>query len=117
VRAVFTAEQVRAGSHSTDAALHAAALSYFPGRSGDLILVPRPGWMFSAAGTTHGTASEDDQRVPMIFYGAGIKPGAYADDATPADVTPTIAAILGIQLPRADGHPLSSALMPRHATF
>lgn len=117
VRTAFTAEQVRAGGSSTDAVLHAATLSYFPGRSGDLILVPKPGWMFATTGTTHGTASEDDQRVPVIFYGAGVKPGVYGDAATPADVTPTIAAVLGIRMPRADGHPLSAALLSKNATF
>jgi predicted AlkP superfamily pyrophosphatase or phosphodiesterase len=110
VRAVFTAEQARSGANSKEPALRAAALTYFPGRSGDLILVPRPGWMFSASGTTHGTSSDDDQRVPVIFYGTGIKPGMYGDSASPADVAPTIAAIVGVHLARAEGRPLRAAL-------
>ena len=30
-------------------------------------------------GTTHGSANPDDQRVPILFYGSGIKPGKYDD--------------------------------------
>jgi predicted AlkP superfamily pyrophosphatase or phosphodiesterase len=110
IAAVFQAEQVRGGAASSDPLLRAAALSYFPGRSGDLILVPKAGWMFSKDGTTHGTADEDDQRVPILLFGDGIKPGSYASPATPADIAPTLAAICGVKLPQAEGHALAAAL-------
>ena len=64
--------------------------------------------MLSAAGTTHGSANPDDQRVPLLFYGHGIKPGIYQDEATPADLTPTLAALSGLTM-KAEGHPLSCA--------
>lgn len=117
IAAAFSSDQVRAGMSSKDRLLRAAALSYFPGRSGDLILVPKPGWMAAGGGTTHGTASDDDQRVPVLFFGAGIRPGKYTDTATPADVTPTLAEICGVNMPQADGHPLKDALKstPRDA--
>ncbi len=41
------------------------------------IIATKPGWMISAAGTTHGSANPDDQRVPLLFLGAGVKPGRY----------------------------------------
>jgi hypothetical protein len=107
---VFRAEQLTGASTAKDPLLRAAALSYFPGRSGDLILVPKSGWMFSSSGTTHGTANRDDQRVPIILFGRGIKPGRYAEPVTPADVAPTLAAICGISLPGAEGHALRHAL-------
>ena len=113
---VFKAEDVRGAANSKSPVLRAAALSYFPGRSGDLILVPKPGWMFSASGTTHGTASPDDQRVPVLFYGAGIKHGAYLGAATPADVAPTLAAVVGVKLAGAEGHALTSALAGARST-
>jgi predicted AlkP superfamily pyrophosphatase or phosphodiesterase len=107
---VFRAEDVRGGAGSKNPLLRAAALSYFPGRSGDLILVPKPGWMFSTSGTTHGTASEDDQRVPVIFMGTGIRHGQYQDAATPGDIAPTLAEIAGVHLTGAEGHALTHAL-------
>jgi len=106
VQRVFMAEQVRGGANAKDPLLRAAALSYFPGRGGDLIFAPKPGWMISAAGTTHGSANPDDQRVPVMFLGAGIKAGTYQEPATPADLAPTLAAVTGLSM-KAEGHALS----------
>ncbi len=106
VQRVFMSEELRDGAKSKDPFVRAAALSYFPGRSGDIVYVPKPGWMIMSAGTTHGTATPDDQRVPLLFLGAGIKPGAYQGDATPADLAPTLAAIAGLAM-KAEGHALS----------
>ena len=39
----------------------------------------------AAAGTTHGSPNADDQHVPILFYGRGVKPGIYTQPATPAD--------------------------------
>ena len=88
-RRVFRSEEVRDAADAKDPLLRAAALSYFPGRSGDLIIATRPGWMISAAGTTHGSATPDDQRVPLLFLGRGVKPGRCEEPATPADLAPT----------------------------
>ena len=92
---MFRSEELRGGAKSKDPLLRAAALSYVPGRSGDLIFATKPGWMISASGTTHGSANPDDQRVPMLFFGRGVKPGSYQEPATPADLTPTLAALVG----------------------
>jgi predicted AlkP superfamily pyrophosphatase or phosphodiesterase len=107
---VFQGEQLRQGATSPDAFLRAAALSYHPGRSGDFILVPKPNWVFAASGATHGTSHPDDQRVPLVLFGRGIKTGEYDDAATPADVAPTLAALCGITLTHADGQVLRMAL-------
>jgi predicted AlkP superfamily pyrophosphatase or phosphodiesterase len=105
VERVFMSEQVRDGAKSKDPIVRAAALSYFPGRSGDIIYTTKPGWMISAGGTTHGSANPDDQRVPVLFLGAGIKPGTYQDAATPADLAPTLAEIAGLSM-KAEGRAL-----------
>ncbi len=99
-----------ASASASDRLVRAAALSYFPGRGGDLILVPKDGWMFAASGTTHGSASADDQRVPILLFGKGVKAGQYEDEASPADVAPTLAALAGISLPLAEGRPLRAAI-------
>ena len=107
VQRVFRSEEIRGAANAQDPLLRAAALSYFPGRSGDLVIATKPGWMISAAGTTHGSANAEDQRVPILFYGRGVKPGVYQEPATPADVTPTLAALSGLTM-KAEGHPLPS---------
>jgi predicted AlkP superfamily pyrophosphatase or phosphodiesterase len=94
---------------SPDHLLRAAALSYYPGRSGDLILLPRAHWITSTAATTHGTQNSYDQRVPVVVFGAAVKAGAYDAAATPADIVPTFAAAAGVDLGAVDGRVLSEA--------
>jgi predicted AlkP superfamily pyrophosphatase or phosphodiesterase len=91
---------------SKDPQVRAAALSYFAGRSGDIIIIPKENWLLAASATTHGTLYPYDQRVPVILFGAGIQAGPRDEPATPADLTATLAAIAGVQLPSPDGHVL-----------
>jgi len=107
---VFRREQVRDAAASRDVLLRAAALSYVPQRSGDLLLAMEPGWTFAGIGTTHGSANLYDQQVPIILMGPTVKAGEYREAATPADIAPTLAAMSGIDMPRAEGHVLRSAL-------
>jgi len=93
------------------------ALDTFPGRSADLFIALKPNWIFSgrsadgwAGGTTHGTAHDYDQRVPVILFGAGIRPGQYTISATPADIAPTLASICGLRIARTDGRILTEVL-------
>ena len=108
---VFRSEDLSAGASSADVPLRAAALSYFAGRSGDLVIAPKPGWMFTAVGTTHGSANADDQRVPVLLFGRGIRKGEYRQPASPADIAPTLAALTGVALPQAEGRILREALL------
>jgi predicted AlkP superfamily pyrophosphatase or phosphodiesterase len=111
VRRAYRAEQLRqADPSSSDDWLPAAALSYVDGRSGDIVITLRPGWISSADAATHGTATDDDQRVPIIFAGADIKPGHYDQAVTPADIAPTLARLCGVALPHAEGKALTAAL-------
>jgi predicted AlkP superfamily pyrophosphatase or phosphodiesterase len=95
---------------SKDPIIRAAALSYFPGRSGDLLIVQKESWILSAAGTTHGTPYPYDRQVPVILYGARIKRGIRKEPAMPADIAPTLASLLDVRLPAPDGHVLKAAL-------
>jgi len=102
----------------------AEAASYFPGRSGDLLIVPKPYWLISSGpagkardyGTGHGTPYYYDQRVPILFMGWGIQPGEYFGSASPADIAPTLAALCGITLSTHDGRALSEALTKKLAS-
>jgi len=89
-----------------------------PERSGDAWIGLERNWIFSAGngtGTTHGTAYDYDQRVPVILFGAGIKPGRYPASTTPADIAPTLAALSGVRIARTDGRVLREALAPAAA--
>ena len=109
VAVVFSTDQLRDPGSATDPLQKAAALSHFPARSGDFILVPRPNWLTTAEGTTHGTNNDYDQRVPVILFGAGIRPGRYQGAASPADIAPSLAHLVGVPLPTAEGRALSEA--------
>jgi len=112
VARVLTADEVASAKarESKDPEIRATALSYYPGRSGDLIVIPKPNWIMGAIVTTHGTLNPYDQRVPIILYGAGIRAGARSDAVTPADIAPTLAAIVGVKLEPVDGKVLTPAL-------
>lgn len=101
-----------AARNSDDPFRRAAAFSYFPGRSGDIIVVPGEHWMLSTSVTTHGTLYPYDQRVPVIVFGKAIKPGRYAQVATPADLVPTLAAVANVAIAPTDGRILKEALVP-----
>jgi arylsulfatase A-like enzyme len=115
VARVLTSEEVStpAARTSADPQVRAAALSYFPGRSGDLIVLLRENWIMAAAGTNHGSMHDYDRRVPLVLYGAGINPGVREEPVTPADLAVTVATLVGVQLPSPDGHVLTAALKTR----
>ena len=81
-------------------------------RSGDVIILLEPGWFEgygSAApkGTTHGSYSNYDTHVPLVWYGWNVNPGESAVPTEIADIAPTIAAWLYIQEPNGSvGRPL-----------
>jgi predicted AlkP superfamily pyrophosphatase or phosphodiesterase len=110
VAGVFRGEQLAGAAQTNDPLRRAAALSYVAGRSGDLVVALKPGWISISNGTTHGSATLDDQRVPIILMGPGIRPGKYGQQVTPADIAPTLAALCGVPLPQAEGRVLSEAL-------
>ena len=112
VERVLRSDQLSAASR--DPVVSAAAINHVPGRSGDLIVVPRPYWILvtrlDGEATTHGTSRPYDQRVPVILFGAGVKRGRFSQAASPADIAPTLAALAGVRMPKADGRVLREAL-------
>ena len=99
---------------SSDRIVRAAALSHVSDRSGDIVVIGRPYWYFSprsdSSATTHGTWQPYDRRVPVLFLGSGVKAGRFARPASPADIAPTLAKIVGVKMPKAEGRALSEAL-------
>lgn len=118
VRAVLRREQLATGPASRDPLLRAGALGFDAERSGDLIVVMKLGWSPAPqfAAVHWNTASPDDQAVPVLLMGNGVKPGRFARAITPADIAPTLAKIAGVSLPSAEGRVLSEALANGSAT-
>jgi predicted AlkP superfamily pyrophosphatase or phosphodiesterase len=118
VAAVYRAEEVAGRPATQSPTLRAFAYSYFPGRSGDLFVLPKPYWLMDSTptgkqrsyGTGHGVPYNYDQHIPVLLMGFGIQPGQYFQSITPADIAPTFAALCGITLSSRDGHVLAEAL-------
>jgi predicted AlkP superfamily pyrophosphatase or phosphodiesterase len=72
-------------------------------------LAPYNYWL-SGPSAQHGSPNDSDARVPIIFYGSGVKPGRYDEFARVVDMAPTLAAIVRVTpLERLDGHVLRNA--------
>ncbi|MDP9339975.1 MAG: alkaline phosphatase family protein [Acidobacteriota bacterium] len=120
---IYSAEEMEARPATQDSLRAAEAAGFMKSRSGDLIIVPKPYWIWdysapgqpSRGGTSHGTPYYYDQKVPVILMGAGIRPGKYYEAATPADIAPTLAALCGITLATRDGRALREALDQPHS--
>ena len=81
-------------------------------RSGDILLVPRPGFAsYSRTGSTHGSPMVYDTHVPLLLFGKGIKKGNTAERTEIPDIAPTISVLLGMAFPNGvTGEPISEAL-------
>lgn len=77
--------------------------SFNPAESGHVMYMTLPGVVEEddPAGTGHGTPWAYDQRVPLLWYGAGIRAGTWHGEATVADIAPTLARLLGVPPPAA----------------
>lgn len=51
--------------------------------------------------TTHGSPYVYDTHVPILIAGSGIKSGVHTNPVSPADIAPTLCALLGIEMPSA----------------
>jgi predicted AlkP superfamily pyrophosphatase or phosphodiesterase len=119
VARVYQAEEVDDRPATRNPMRDAEAAGFFKSRSGDLLIVPKPYWIWDysapgkpgrSGGTSHGTPYFYDQRVPVILMGSGIRRGKYYGPATPGDIAPTLATLCGITLATHDGRTLAEAL-------
>lgn len=93
------------------------ARSYYPGRSGDLLLVPEEGRFVTVEGLSfmHGSPWDYDARIPIVLYGPGhVKPGVYEAAAGHREIGATLEALLGLpRAPTTTGRVLDEALEAR----
>jgi len=80
------------------------ARAYYPGRSGQIMLVPREGDFVTlnepASLFMHGSPWSYDANIPLLFFGPPfIRRGTYADAVVQQDIVPTLAKFLRLPLP------------------
>ena len=94
----YTVDDLRAAAASTDPYVKAVAAGFYASRSGDVHVLVKPNYFFyGSTGVMHGTPYEYDAHVPMIWMGAGIRPGTNRDRVRINDLAPTLGALLGIR--------------------
>jgi len=107
------------GTQPADAAAPAArqrflemfARAYFPGRTGQLLIVPREGDFITRpdpdVAYMHGSPWAYDVDIPLMFVGPAVNTGVYSTPSVQQDIAPTLAAALGVSMPpTATGHVL-----------
>ena len=96
---VYTRERLMNGPALEDQVGRRVMNGFYVRRGADIYILLEPYWMFGTSGTTHGTTFSYDAHVPVIFMGAGIRPGRYFDSIAVNDIAPTLAAILEVETP------------------
>ncbi|MBL7959282.1 hypothetical protein JNL27_03495 [bacterium] len=111
---VYKAEDLIYGKTSKDSISEFVQNSYHAKNSGDLVIILKPNyvWDRNNVGAEHGSPYSYDRHVPLILYGANwIKPGNFGTACSPADIAPTLSAILGIDAPNSsDGKILKEVI-------
>jgi hypothetical protein len=76
------------------------ARGYFPGRSGQIFVVPREGDVITERDPLyrfmHGSPWDYDTRIPILFHGTPfIRKGQWSEAVSQQDIAPTLGALLG----------------------
>lgn len=105
VHRVYVPSGVLAGRYDADPLAQRLKMSIRPDRSGDLFLIVKEDVLLhdKVPGTSHGSPWDYDARVPLVFWGRGVKAGRYDAPAAVVDLAPTMARLLGFDYPAGDG--------------
>ncbi len=100
----YTRSRLLRGEVDATALGRAVQLSFYPERSGDVVLVTRPYFFWGrygerTAGSTHGSPYRYDTHVPMAFWGFGVKAVKSGNRAEPTDFSMTLARLLDMDPP------------------
>lgn len=85
--------------------------TFYDGRSGDVITIPKPYFMQAGDNVAHVTGYSYDRTVPLVLAGRFFKTGVYASSAQIVDLAPTISFLTGTVAPSlSEGRVLSEVL-------
>lgn len=102
VERVFTRSQLTAGLPADDRVGQMVARSFFPARCGELYILLSEYDLPSAtlgSGTTHGSPWGYDTHVPLVVYGAGVKPGVREGRVSPLAAAAILSRSAGVHPP------------------
>lgn len=86
--------------------------TYYPGRSGDLVIIQKPFYIKNEDFAEHNSGYNYDSTIPIILAGPKIRPGIYSTQAEVIDIAPTLTFLTGVLPPAlSEGRVLSEALI------
>lgn len=105
---VFTNSELLAATAPASELERQVRESFRADRSGDLLLILRDHWVWSYTpkNTTHGQPLPSDQHVPLLLWGAAVKPGHSSARVAPTDLAHTIGAMYGLEVGSPGSHVL-----------
>lgn len=110
VAAVFTKAELAAAPYPSGppeawSLLQRARGSFHPTRSGDFVVILKP--LITGVSTTrditiatHGSAWDNDRRVPILFWRKGLIPFEQPAGVETIDIMPTLARTIGLVVPK-----------------
>jgi hypothetical protein len=101
IEAAYTRTELTKEMPADDVIGQKVKRSFYPERSGDVVIVPKPYYLITdrLTGTTHGSPHSYDTHVPLLVYGPGVRAGVRGDAVTPQAAVPILAHALGIKPP------------------
>jgi len=107
----YTNTQIGNGLPASAPYALAVERSFREDRSGDVVVILNPGWIFrGATGTTHGQPRDEDRRVPLFAWGAGVRPGSWDIRVSPLSIARTVGALFGFEAGAPDAEVLEPVL-------
>ena len=116
VTLAISSSALREGNLPSSPAIQAVLRNFHPKRSGDIYLVFKSNQFISdfdgtRVSVTHGSPWRYDSFVPVVFAGGKLSGRRIFRSVEPADIAPTLAAVLGIKAPSgARGLPLDEVM-------
>jgi predicted AlkP superfamily pyrophosphatase or phosphodiesterase len=113
VERVYTHERMLGDPPADDPYFALMRRSFYEPRSPHLIVLLKD-WIYMSerpGGTGHGTPYEHDRHVPVVFFGASVKPGTYPAACGPEDIAPSLAALLRLDYPLQDADRVLSEMI------
>ena len=115
VQAVFTKAEIAAtptpsptGRPENWSLIQEARASFYPERSGDLLVLLKPNIMsiperaVMGAVATHGSPWDLDRRVPILFWRKGMRHFEQPLGVETVDILPSLAALIGLPVPKTE---------------
>ncbi|MDR3367206.1 MAG: alkaline phosphatase family protein [Prevotellaceae bacterium] len=92
---------VLSGATFADGVMRYMQNSFFPKRSGDIIVNLEPGWTETSSTSAANSAYSYDTHVPLVFYGWRVKRKSITAQVDMTDIAPTLSTLVGVPLPNA----------------